>query len=324
MKLRLIETIKESNLPYQKTCSILKLNPDRFYRWMSLYTTFGMPALEDQRPIAKSLPQKLLPKEKLLIIDYALKHPELRHRKLSWQMARDEVAFVSESTVYRVLDEAGLISKWPYPVMPKKKFDQEPTKPNELWHIDITYIPIGDIFWYLISILDSYSRYIVYWELCFSMTQEDVKRVIDFALLETGLLESEAKPKLLSDNGTQITAKSLKKFFKELGIAHIRTAFHHPQSNGRMEIFHKTIKYEDVYINNYLTPYEARDGIAKFINYYNTKRLHQAIGYVTPYERYIGKDQEILDNIKEKRQKALLERKTKNLKPILQELVAVV
>ncbi|MCK8826054.1 DDE-type integrase/transposase/recombinase [Fuchsiella alkaliacetigena] len=169
-----------------------------------------------------------------------------------------------------------------------------------MWHIDITYIPVKDDHAYLISVLDGYSRCIVSSKLSLTMTTNDVKDVVSKALFKADLYEvaEEQKPALISDNGTQLVSNDFKEFLSELDIKHIRTAVRHPESNGKIEVFHKTIKHENVYIKEkYSSFYEAKEDIANFIETYNHSRLHQGIEFVTPYDKYTRKADEIIFKI---------------------------
>jgi len=243
------------------------------------------------------------------VINYALSHPKLRHRQLAYRLEREEAVFVSPSSWYRILKLKGLVCAWEPKLISRKEYDFKTVRANQQWQIDICYIPVVSYFMYLILILDDYSRYIVYFELCWSMSQEDVRRVVDFALLRAGLIEVEEKPKLLSDNGPQLIAISFKQYLKKLGITHLRAAYRHPESKGKIERVFRTIKYEEVFPAEYQNPREAEEGISRFIQDYNHKRLHQALDYVTPYERYTGQDQKILTQRKERRKKAKEHRK---------------
>jgi transposase InsO family protein len=308
MKGSLLELIEETGWTVERSCEVIELVPSRYYRWRSKY-----PSLEDKKPIARRILHRLLAEEKEKVGEYALIHPELRHRQLAYRLEREERVFISPASCYRILKHRGLICAWEPKFITKKEYDFKTTRPHQMWQIDICYIPVAGYFRYLILILDDYSRFIVYYELGWSMSQEDVKRVVDFALLKSGLIEVEKKPQLLSDNGPQLVAISFRQYLKELGITHLRTAYRHPEGKGKIERVFKTIKYEEVFPAEYQNSKEAEEGISRFIQYYNHQRLHQALDYVTPYERYTGKDQEILTLRKERRKRAEENRKSINL-----------
>jgi transposase InsO family protein len=253
-----------------------------------------------------------LPEERGNIISFALENPKERHRKLSFLMMDQDIGYFSPSTVYQVLKKERLIKPWIPLKRPMKRQDIEATGPNQVWYIDITYLKVNGRNWYLIPVLDKFSRLIVYWELCWSMTAHDVRRIVDFALEKEGLHLQEQKPKIISDNGTQLVAKSFKKFLKDLGIKHIRIAYRHPESQGRIEVFFKTLKYECFYHGEYQDVYEARRDIEAFIDYYNYQRLHQGIGFITPYQKHTGQAEAISGARKVKLALAKLLRKSLN------------
>jgi len=216
------------------------------------------------------------------------------------------IVVASPSSFYRTLNEASLVEEWQPTRRPKKDEKPSVTEPNRMWHFDITYIRMAGSFLYLIAILDRFSRKITGWELSYSMTVDDVKKVFSHALASEGLLEDDVEmPLAYSDNGTQMTAKSLKQFFKELGIKHLRGGYRTPEDNGIIEVFFKTLKYEHVYIReDYQNPLEAQRDIARFINYYNNQRLHQGIGFVTPNDKHAGVAEQIYNARKEALTKA--------------------
>jgi len=302
-----MKIIENTCWPVARTCRVLGLNPDRYYRWRK-HMGEGSP-VSGKKPFR---PHALLPEEKDKIIKHAL-NTEYRHRKLAYDLRRKNIVHVSPSSVYRVLKEANLIAAYNPPKKPVKKREIKADGPNQVWRIDLTYIPTACGYGYLISALDSYSRYIVNAELRATMTTSDVKKVVDEALAKEGFIMSENKPSLVSDNGTQLVSKSFKKFLKGLGIRHIRTAYRHPESNGRIEVFHKTLKYECVYLKEtYPNLWAARQDIESFIRFYNHERLHQGIGFVTPYERHTGRDKAIKKRYKEQLQMACERRKELN------------
>ena len=287
-----MELIASLPWPGNKSCRVLKLKRGRYWRWKNRYDG-TLSSLEDRAPIAQIRPHALLPEERQEIICFALDNPKERHRKLSFLMIDQDIGYFSPSTAYLVLKKGGA-KPWVSLKKPMRRQDIEVTGPNQVWYIDITYLKVNGRNWYLIPVLDKYSRLIVYWELCWTMTAHDVKRIVDFALEKEGLHLQEQKPKIISDNGTQMVAKSFKKFLKDLGIKHIRIAYRHPESQGRIEVFFKTLKYECFYHGEYQNAHEAHRDIEAFIHYYNYQRLHQGIGFVTPYQKHIGRADAII------------------------------
>jgi len=298
------------------------LKPWRYYSWRRRYRERGMEGLKNHKSQPQSTPHKLLDEEKDTIVEMALTYPELSTWKLAYFMQNNDLLYVSQSSVYRVLLDNDLVcSRESEDADRKADGTIDVEAPHEMWHTDITYIPVEDDHAYLISVLDGYSRYVVHDELCRTMTAQDMERVLSRALFKADLFECDKRPALVSDNGTQMVARSFKEFLDTWDVEHIQTAVRHPESNGKIEVFHKTVKYENVYRKDrYGSFYEAKDDIEQFIEFYNHERLHQGIDYVTPYERYTGRDRQIIKRRRQKHQDAIERRKRMNRKK--QQLVA--
>ncbi|MEA3485475.1 MAG: IS3 family transposase [Candidatus Aerophobetes bacterium] len=300
LKKELIDIIGNSLLPVKRSCRILGLKLKRFYRWRKNYTLFGVDGLVDEKPIAKMVPNKLLREEEEAILNYARLHPKERHREIQFNLDRGGLATASFSSVYRRLKKKGLIKEHHLKISKHKKGRPTATYAHEIWLVDITYVPVGNGFWYLIAVIDLYSRYIVGWDLSATMTSRDVQKVIDFALLQYGFYEKKDKPKIHSDNGSQMKAKSFKAFLRDLGVLNEYSRPHVPEDQAVLERFFRTIKQGEVYHQEYENHYQARDGISEFINYYNHRRPHQGIGFITPYEKLTGQEERILKERKAK------------------------
>ena len=306
MKQELIEAIEAAPFSALQACKVLGLNADRFYRWRM------RDSLIDKPPIAKLSPHKLLTSEQEEIISYSLEHPEQRHRELWYNLAREGEVYVSRSSVYRVLKSEGLVPPHIFGKPHREKVKPDPKKPHEDWMIDITYIPIQSVDWYLIVLLDVYSRYIVGWELSSSMTWHEIQQVVDLAIEDLGLRDSVEKPRLHNDNGSQLKAKKLRQWLRELGVLQDFSRPKVPEDLAILERFMRTVKQEEVYPGEYIDHYEARDGIGIFIDYYNHRRPHQSLGYVTPYHKLTGKDEEVIQRRKKKHIAAQQRRKEIN------------
>jgi transposase InsO family protein len=208
------------------------------------------------------------------------------YRRLSYMMLDEDIAWVSPSTTYRVLKAAGLINPWaPNRTRSQGKGFEQPSGPNQHWHIDISYVNVQGSFLFLISILDGYSRMVIHHELRTRMQQYDVQITLQRAMEKY----PHAHPRLISDNGKQFKAKELKEYLRTCGLKQVYTSPHYPQSNGKIERFHRTLKSEAVRRQSYLSISDARNQIATYIEYYNEKRLHSAIYYLTPREMFEGK-----------------------------------
>jgi len=234
--------------------------------------------------------------EKAAIKQYYQQHPQEGYRRLAYMMLDEEVVAVSPSSVYRVLSEAELLKRWS--TAPSRKgtgFDQ-PLRPHQHWHIDMAYLNICGTFYYLCSILDGYSRYLVHWEIRTQMTETDVEIILQRAQEKF----PQARPRIISDNGPQFVARDFKRFIRQSGMTHVRTSPYYPQSNGKLERWHKTVKGECIRPKTPLSLSDARRIVDQFVRYYNEVRLHSSLGYVAPKARLTGQDQLIFRERKRK------------------------
>lgn len=222
-------------------------------------------------------------------------------------MLDQNIVAVSPTSVWRVLSKAGLLEKWNKKPSKKGTGFVQPLKPHEHWHVDISYINICGTFIYLCSLLDGCSRFIIHWEIREQMTETDVEIIIQKAKEKF----PEARPRIISDNGPQFIAKDFKEFIRLSGMTHVRTSPYYPQSNGKLERFHKTLKGECIRPKTPLSLDDARRLVAEYIEYYNTIRLHSAIGYIAPADKLNGKDEEIF---KERDRKLAAAREQRRIK----------
>jgi transposase InsO family protein len=233
----------------------------------------------------------LTAQEKQAILAFQELFPLEGYRRLTFMMLDADVAACSPASVYRVLKEAGRLDRHsPKPSSKGTGFVQ-PLRPHEHWHVDVSYINIAGTFYYLCSLLDGCSRYLVHWELREAMTEADVEQIIQRAREKF----PDAKPRIISDNGPQFVAKDFKEFIRLCGMTHARTSPYYPQSNGKIERWHRILKEECIRPGTPLTLEDARRIVGKFVDYYNTVRLHSAIGYITPKDKLAGREQEICD-----------------------------
>ena len=238
-------------------------------------------------------------------LDFYLQHPTEGYRSLAFLMLDGDIVAVSPSSVYRVLCDAGLLRKWNKKPSSKGNGFKAPDKPHEHWHIDVSYLNIKGTFYYLCSILDGCSRYIVHWEIRESMTEQDVE-----IILQRGKEKfPQARPRIISDNGPQFIARDFKRFIRLSGMTHVRTSPYYPQSNGKIERWHQSLKKECVRPKCPLSLEEARSVVAEYVEYYNTRRLHSAISYITPKDKLDGKEKKIFAERDRKLQEAREKRK---------------
>lgn len=229
--------------------------------------------------------------EKETIIKYAKKHSNEGYRRLTYMMLDEDIVAVSPSTVYRILKKAGLLNKWNRVKTSKKgRGFTQPNKPHKHWHVDIKYVNFRGSFLFLISVIDGYSRYIVNHELRKNMEEYDVELIIQKALEKYPGLS----PRVISDNGSQFISKDFSSFIKQVGLQHIKTSIAYPQSNGKIERFHRSISEEHIRKSSYINITDARKQISEYIEYYNTKRLHSSLFYLTPEDVLLGKTDEKL------------------------------
>ena len=227
--------------------------------------------------------------EKQAIIDFHGQYPLEGYRRLTFMMLDRDVVACSPSSVYRVLSGAGLLDRHaPKPSTKGKGFVQ-PLRPHEHWHVDVSYINLAGTFDYLCSLLDGCSRFTVHWELRESMTEADVEQIVQRAREQC----PGVTPRIISDNGPQFIARDFKEFIRLCGMTPVKTSPYYPQSNGKIERWHRILKEECIRPGTPLTPEDARRIVGKFVAHYNTIRLHSAIGYLTPKDKLEGREQEI-------------------------------
>jgi putative transposase len=227
--------------------------------------------------------------EKAAIIAFHDLYPLEGYRRLAYMMLDADIVAVSPSSVYRVLKAAGKLA--PRRGKPSRKGQgfEQPLRPHEHWHIDISYINICGTFFFLCSILDGYSRLIIHWEIRQTMTEAEVETIIQRAREQY----AGKRPRIISDNGPQFIARDFKEFIRICGMTHVRTSPYYPQSNGKMERWFKTLKGECIRVKTPLSLEDALRLVAEFVAHYNTVRLHSAIGYVTPADKLAGRAEQI-------------------------------
>lgn len=224
--------------------------------------------------------------EKEAILDFQSVHPLEGYRSLAFMMLDRDVVAVSPSSVYRVLRDAGRLKRWNATPSKKGTGFVQPLAAHEHWHVDVSYINVCGTFYYLCSVMDGASRFIVHWEIRERMTEPDVEIVLQRARERF----PAARPRIISDNGPQFIARDFKEFIRISGMTHVRTSPYYPQSNGKIERWHRTIKNTAIRPGSPLSVEDARRLVAGFVEYYNTVRLHSAIGFVTPRDKLEGRD----------------------------------
>ena len=230
--------------------------------------------------------------EKQAIIDFHRRFPLEGYRRLTYMMLDQDVVAASPSSVYRVLKGAGLIDRNRWAPSKKGTGFVQPIKAHDHWHVDISYLNLAGTFYFLCSVLDGYSRAIVHWEIRETMKEPEVETIVQRALEK----HPDVKPRIISDNGPQFIAKDFKTFIRLSGITHVRTSPYYPQSNGKIERWHATLKNEHFRAKSPQNLEEARKVVDDFVIHYNEVRLHSGLGYITPIDKLAGREKEICDS----------------------------
>ena len=293
---------EKAGLAIEQLLRWLELSVGKFYEWCR---RFGRANQHNGR-----VPRDfwLQDWEKKAILNFQEQFPLEGYRRLTYMMMDADVVAVSPSSVFRVLREAGRLRRWGHRVSKKGTGFEQPLAPHEHWHIDIAHINIHGTFYYLCAVLDGASRYLVAWSLRETMTEADVEIVLQRAREQF----PEARPRIISDNGPQFIAKDFKEFIRISGMTHVRTSPYYPQSNGKLERWNKSIKSECIRPGVPLSLEDAERLVAQYVKVYNEKRLHSALGYITPEARLQGRQAEIhaardrkLENARQQREHAV-------------------
>ena len=249
----------------------------------------------------------LEPWEQDAIVRFYLDHPREGYRRVTWMMVDRDVAAASPSSVYRVLKNAGLLEgRWAGPSKKGKGFEQ-PLAPHEHWHSDISYVNVGGTVYFFLGVIDGASRYLVHWEIREAMKTADVQIVLQRAHEKY----PKAHPRIISDNGPQYVAREFKEFVRLCGMTHVRTSPYYPQSNGKIERFHGSLKRECIRPRTPVSLEDARAVVSQYVDDYNASRLHGAIGYVTPLDKLEGRAEAVWTERKRKLHEARQRRQAK-------------
>jgi putative transposase len=291
----------KTEIPISRFIAWLAVGKSKFYDWIKRYGKVN----EHNALIPRDF--WLEEWEREAIIRFCVDNPLEGYRRLTLMMLDQNIVAVSPTSAWRVLSKAGLLEKWNKKPSKKGTGFVQPLRPHEHWHVDISYINICGTFFYLCSLLDGCSRFIVHWEIREQMTETEVEIIIQKAKEKF----PEARPRIISDNGPQFIAKDFKEFVRLSGMTHVRTSPYYPQSNGKLERFHKTLKGECIRPKPPLSLDDARRLVAEYIEHYNTVRLHSAIGYIAPADKLSGRAQAIF---KERDQKLEAAREKRRIK----------
>ncbi len=296
-KLEIIRLVERSHLPVRRTLDKLGIPSTTFYRWYDRYRVFGGDGLEDRTSGPGRVWNRIPDDVRQQIVEMALDEPELSPRELAVTFTDTKRYFVSEASVYRLLKAHDLITSPAFIVIKAaNEFKDKTSAPNQLWQTDFTYFKvIGWGWFYLSTILDDYSRYIIAWKLCTTMRAEDVTDTLELALKASGCDRAKVvhKPRLLSDNGSSYISGDLACWLKEHGMDHVRGAPYHPQTQGKIERWHQTLKNR-ILLENYYLPGDLEGHIDAFVEHYNSRRYHESLGNLTPADVYFRRGTAII------------------------------
>ncbi len=296
-KLEIIRLVERSHLPAKQTLDMLGIPRTTFYRWYERYRHEGQHALEDKAPLPAQIWNRIPDDVRDRLITLALDRPELSPRELAVTFTDTEGYFVSESSVYRLLKAHDLITSPAFIVMKAaSEFKDKTTAINQMWQTDFTYLKIIGWGWmYLSTILDDFSRYVIAWKLCTTMTSRDVAETLELALQASGCDQTDVvhKPRLLSDNGSSYISGERADWIADNEMSHVRGAPYHPQTQGKIERWHQTLKNR-ILLENYFLPGDLEKQIETFVDHYNHQRYHESLKNLTPADVYFGREQSIL------------------------------
>jgi len=315
-KMEIIKIVENSELSISRTLKELDVSRSTYYQWYRKYTEEGFEGLSNRKSNPKRIWNRIPDEEREKVVAIALALPDQSPRQLAWHITDKYEYYISESSVYRILKQYDLIPSPAYIVLSASDKFKHPTRRiNELWQTDFTYFKILGWGWYYMgSILDDYSRYIISWKLFTSMSASDVKELLDMAVEKTDIARVSVrhKPRLLSDNGPCYLSGELQKYLENKEISHTRGAPYHPMTQGKIERFHRSMKNE-VKLNNYYFPDDLRAEIDRFVEYYNNHRYHESLNNVAPADVYFGRRYDIEIKRKETKWRTLRQRKKSNL-----------
>ena len=316
-KLEIIRLVEESSLSVRHTLAQIGIPKSTFYAWYDRYAAGGLDALEDHRPKPRRVWNRIPDDVRQRIVELALDEPDLSPREIAVTFTDRERSYVSESSVYRLLKAHGLITSPAFIVMKAAaEFKDKTTAINQLWQTDFTYLKVTGWGWfYLSTVLDDFSRYIVAWKLCTTMAVSDVTDTLDLALQSSGLDPTaiQTRPRLLSDNGPSYIAKDLADWLEGQGMSHTRGAPYHPMTQGKIERWHQTLKNR-ILLENYYLPGDLKCAITGFVDQYNHRRYHESLDNLTPADVYFGRGENILDMRKEIKRKTIEQRRRNHFK----------
>jgi len=314
-KQEIIHMVVRSEIGINRTLKEIGLNKSTFYNWYNAYTEKGVEGLLPNKRCVNRQWNSIPQQQKNLVVKLALDYPQLSSRELAYKITDEQQVFMSESSVYRILKSRGLITAPAHIfISAAEEFTSKTGFVHQMWQTDFTYFKILGWGWYYLStILDDYSRYIVHWELCSNMKVDDVKRTVDNAIVKAKLITKQ-RPRLLSDNGSCYIATELKSYLKDqYQMEQVHGRPNHPQTQGKIERYHRTMK-NVVKLDNYYTSEELNTALEKFVYTYNNERYHESLQNLTPADVYYGRGEQILQERKKIKKQTMMQRRNEYLK----------
>ena len=314
-KLNILRHVESSGLPVRKALARLDVPVSTYYRWRRNFHRFGVEGLSDKSTSKGKGWNRLLPEERESILDVSRDEPQWSSREVACFVTDNKGFSVSESSVYRLLKRMGLVKPRDVRIFPAgPEYHTKTRRPNQQWQTDSTYILVKNWGWYyLISVLDDFSRRILAWKLQSCQNADAFGEVIELACDATGMddVPIDDRARLLSDNGAALISKPFGDYLEAKGIGHIFAAPYHPQTNGKIERYHRSLK-EKLNLVVWETPDQVDEQIGAFIEHYNTRRYHEALGNVTPDDVYFGRKESIVHRRTQLKQLTLARRKKYN------------
>jgi putative transposase len=296
-KMEMIRMVEDSSLSVKQTLEEIGVSRSTFYEWYKRYQEEGYEGLRSRHRSPHQVWNTIPEWERQRVVQVAGDFPEKSCREVACHITDKMDYFISESSVYRILKAYDLVTSPVYTVISAKdKFEHPTTRINQLWQTDFCYLKVIDWGWYYLStVMDDFSRYILAWRLCQTMMAEDVKKTLDMAIEWTGVAHVHVvhRPRLLSDNGSAYISKELRDYLQDNDIQHTRIKPYHPMTQGKIERYHRSMK-NLILLDHYYSPSELEERIREWVEYYNNHRYHEAIDNVTPADKYFGRDQKIL------------------------------
>jgi putative transposase len=314
-KLDILRAVESSRLPRKEELLRLDVPSSTYYRWKVAFEKQGIEGLRDRSPFKGTTWNQILSEEEQKILEVAELYPDCSPRELSCDISDKHGFSVSESSVYRILKRAGLVKprdRKTFPAGPEYRVKTK--RINEMWQTDASYLIVKNWGWYyLISVLDDFSRKILAWLLQPSMDTDSFSEVIELACEATGMdtVPVEDRARLLSDRGSALISKPFGEYLEAKGVKHIFASPYHPQTNGKIERYHRSCK-EKITLIVWEYPDDLTQEISRFVSYYNTSRYHEALGNVTPDDVYYGRREAILERRKTLKRETLMRRKEVN------------